>query len=93
MQGVYHPPKFCGTAPRHEQSYRIYNLALSRNPDFNLRRECAQALATIGPDRREVRVRFEEMTRDADDLVKDLAQRGLGTFAKYGRGSENKKAI
>ena len=52
-------------------------LRLSTNPDYNLRRECARALALIGAGRREVRMRLEEMTMDVDDIVKDHARRGL----------------
>ena len=52
-------------------------LRLSVHPDFMLRRECARALSAIDILKREVRMRLEEMTRDQDDIVKDLAQRGL----------------
>lgn len=52
-------------------------LQLSVNADFNLRRECARALIAIAPASREVRTRLEEMAKDADDIVKDLARDGL----------------
>lgn len=52
-------------------------LKLSHNPDYNLRRECARALTAVGADSREIRMRLEEMTKDADDIVKKLAQNGL----------------
>jgi len=67
-----------GLLPGESQRWVKEFLTLSRNVDENLRRECARAMIAIDPSMREIRMRLEEMTNDADDIVRQMARNGLG---------------